>query len=235
MAGRKTFNEQDARRCLAAARSSRAEAAAWARAHGIDGRSLNAWRVNLESRGEPRSAAECRGVPRRRGVVAPKLVELVPAAAQVAARAPYVLHVRGVEIEVGRRLQRAVAASSPGTAEVMLSLAPTVRVFVAVEPIDMRGSFDALAGAVRRLGLDPVDGHLYLLLNKRRRLAKALWFDGSGWCVLAKRLEAGSWKLPPRGGHRLARRGRRHHLRRHPRRSRLHRGSSGLVPPSGAA
>ena len=61
----------------------------------------------------------------------------------------------------------------------------------------MRGSFDALAGAVRRLGLDPVDGHLYLFLNKRRRLAKALWFDGSGWCVLAKRLEAGSFQLPP--------------------------------------
>lgn len=79
----------------------------------------------------------------------------------------------------------------------MLSFGPTVRVFVAVEPIDMRGSFDALAGAVRRLGLDPVDGHLYLFLNKRRRLAKALWFDGSGWCVLAKRLEAGSFQLPP--------------------------------------
>jgi transposase len=81
----------------------------------------------------------------------------------------------------------------------MLSLPPTVRVFVAVEPIDMRGSFDALAGAVRRLGLDPVDGHLYLFLNKRRRIAKALWFDGSGWCVLAKRLETGSFQIPPIG------------------------------------
>ena len=79
----------------------------------------------------------------------------------------------------------------------MLSLAATVRVFVAVEPIDMRGSFDAIAGAVRRLGLDPVDGHLYLFLNKRRRIAKAIWFDGSGWCVLAKRLEAGSFQIPP--------------------------------------
>ena len=78
----------------------------------------------------------------------------------------------------------------------MLSLPPTVRVFVAVAPLDMRGSFDALAGAVRHLGLDPVDGHLYLFLNKRRRIAKALWFDGSGWCVLAKRLEAGSFQLP---------------------------------------
>jgi transposase len=79
----------------------------------------------------------------------------------------------------------------------VLSLPPAVRVFVVVEPVDMRGSFDALAGAVRRLGLDPVDGHLYLFLNRRRRIAKALWFDGSGWCLLAKRLEAGSFQLPP--------------------------------------
>ena len=63
----------------------------------------------------------------------------------------------------------------------MLSLPPTVRVFVAVEPFDMCGSFDAVAGAVRRIGLAPVAGHLYLFLNKRRRLAKALWIDGSGW------------------------------------------------------
>ena len=39
----------------------------------------------------------------------------------------------------------------------MLSFPPTVRVFVVVAPRDMRGSFDALAGAVRHLGLDPVD------------------------------------------------------------------------------
>ena len=82
----------------------------------------------------------------------------------------------------------------------MLSLPPTVRVFVAVEPVGMRGSFDALAGAVRRLGLDPVDGHLYLFLNRRRRLAKTIGFDGSGWCVLAKRLDAGSFQLPHSDG-----------------------------------
>jgi transposase-like protein len=90
MAGRRIFNEQDARRCLAAVRSSRSALAVWARAHGVDGRSLNAWRVNLESRGEPRP----------RAVVA-KLVELVPAATAAAARHPYVLHVGGVELEVG--------------------------------------------------------------------------------------------------------------------------------------
>ena len=81
----------------------------------------------------------------------------------------------------------------------MLSLPPTVRVFVAVEPLDMRGSFDALAGAVRRLELEPTDGHLYLFLNKRRRIARAIWFDGSGWCLLSKRLESGSFQLPAFG------------------------------------
>ena len=78
----------------------------------------------------------------------------------------------------------------------MLTFSPAVRVFVVVAPRDMRGSFDALAGATRQLGLDPTDGHLYLFLNKRRRLSKALWFDGSGWCVLSKRLESGSFQLP---------------------------------------
>lgn len=78
----------------------------------------------------------------------------------------------------------------------MLTLSPGVRVFIVVAALDMRGSFDALAGATRRIGLDPTDGHLYLFLNKRRRIAKAVWFDGSGWCILAKRLETGSFQLP---------------------------------------
>ncbi|MCC6335172.1 MAG: IS66 family insertion sequence element accessory protein TnpB [Myxococcales bacterium] len=110
----------------------------------------------------------------------------------------------------------------------MLSLSPTVRFFVAVEPLDMRGSFDALAGAVRRLGLDPVDGHLYLFLNKRRRLAKALWFDGSGWCLLAKRPLGRQLPVAALFRVRLPRRSRRH-LQRHHRRHRLHRPSPRLV------
>ena len=78
----------------------------------------------------------------------------------------------------------------------MLTFGAGIRVFVGIEPVDMRGSFDALAGAVRRLGLDPTDGHLYLFFNRRRRLCKALFFDGSGWCLFSKRLEAGTFELP---------------------------------------
>ena len=78
----------------------------------------------------------------------------------------------------------------------MLTLAPTTRVFVALEPVDMRGSFDALAGHVRRLRSEPLDGHLFLFVNRRRNLMKLLWFDGSGWCILSKRLELGTFQLP---------------------------------------
>lgn len=91
MAGRRIFNEQDARRCLAAVKSSRADLATWARAHGVDGRSLNLWRVNLSRR----------GAPSLRAVKPVQLVELVPAVPRNVPRAPYVLRVGGVELEVG--------------------------------------------------------------------------------------------------------------------------------------
>lgn len=78
----------------------------------------------------------------------------------------------------------------------MLTLPSSVRVFIATQPVDMRGSFDALAGQVRRLALDPQDGHLYVFTNAKRTLMKVLFFDRSGWCILAKRLEQGSFAIP---------------------------------------
>jgi transposase len=61
----------------------------------------------------------------------------------------------------------------------VLTPGPNTRIFVALEPVDMRGSFDALAGHVRRLHGDPLDGNLYLFVNTRRMLLKAIWFDRS--------------------------------------------------------
>lgn len=72
----------------------------------------------------------------------------------------------------------------------MLSVGAGLRVFVGVEPVDMRGSFDSLAGAARRLGLEPTDGHLYLFLNRRRRQCRVVWFDGSGWCLFGNHLSS---------------------------------------------
>lgn len=78
----------------------------------------------------------------------------------------------------------------------MLSVAPQARVFLAIDPVDLRGSFDALPGCVRRLGLDPLDGALYVFVSKRKRLVKVVYFDGSGWVIHAKRLELGTFELP---------------------------------------
>ncbi|MFM1935862.1 MAG: hypothetical protein RI990_821 [Planctomycetota bacterium] len=79
----------------------------------------------------------------------------------------------------------------------MLTLPRHVRVFIATEPFNMRGSFDSMTGQVRRLGLDPVDGNLYVFLSRRRTLAAVLYFDGTGWCTFRKRLEVGTFQLPP--------------------------------------
>jgi len=78
----------------------------------------------------------------------------------------------------------------------MLSVGAGARIFVGVEPVDMRGSFNALGGAARRLGLEPTDGNLYLFFNRRRKLCKMIWFDGSGWCLYSKRLERGTFEVP---------------------------------------
>lgn len=70
-------------------------------------------------------------------------------------------------------------------------------VFVATEPIDMRWSFDLLAGLVRdRLGQEPRSGALFVFFGRRKDRLKALFFDRSGYCILYKRLDRGAFRLP---------------------------------------
>ncbi len=88
MAGRKVLSEQEAQRCLAAARAAGNTPGDWASQHGIDGRSLNAWRVNLARRGTTKPRAGL------------KLVELV-STSPVPRPARYALHVGQVTLEVG--------------------------------------------------------------------------------------------------------------------------------------
>lgn len=73
-------------------------------------------------------------------------------------------------------------------------------IYAYCQPTDMRKGFEGLAALVREeLGKDPLSGSLFLFTNRRRTHAKILWFDGSGVCVLAKRLEtaryAALWKF----------------------------------------
>jgi transposase len=73
----------------------------------------------------------------------------------------------------------------------------SVKVFLAVQPVDLRASFYRLAAYVRAAhGGDPQDGHLYVFLGKGKNLVKILYWDRSGYCVFAKRLERGRFRLP---------------------------------------
>ena len=79
----------------------------------------------------------------------------------------------------------------------MRSFSGSLKVFVAVEPCDMRGSFNGLHAAVTtKLKEDPRKGSIFAFTNKRRTLLKILYCDGSGLWVLAKRLKKGIFAWP---------------------------------------
>ena len=85
----------------------------------------------------------------------------------------------------------------------MFGLGPATKIYIAVEPVDMRKGFDGLYGLVRgHLGQDPLSGHLFMFSNKTKTRLKALVWDGSGLWVCAKRLEKGRFRWPESGsGH----------------------------------
>jgi transposase len=76
-----------------------------------------------------------------------------------------------------------------------------VEVFVGLSPIDLRWSFDRLAGiVVERLGREPRSRALFVFFGKRRAAIKVLFFDGTGLCLFYKRLDRGNFVVPePRG------------------------------------
>ncbi len=79
----------------------------------------------------------------------------------------------------------------------MLTLGPSIKVYLAQGTTDMRKSFDGLAGAVRGvLEQDPLAGHLFVFLGRRRHMVKILYWDGSGFWLLAKRLARGTFAWP---------------------------------------
>src|SRR2546427_1772053 len=79
----------------------------------------------------------------------------------------------------------------------MLSLSPATRIFVALEPVDLRQSFNGLSARVQSVLIqDPLSGHLFLFTNRSRNRIKVLLFDGIGLWVCAKRLEKGTFGWP---------------------------------------
>lgn len=83
----------------------------------------------------------------------------------------------------------------------MIQLTPHVRVFQHIEPVDFRKGIDGLAGVCRsRLGQDPMNGALFLFINRRRTAFKMLIYDGQGFWLCQKRFSQGRIRFWPTGG-----------------------------------
>jgi transposase len=79
----------------------------------------------------------------------------------------------------------------------MLTLPPSVRIYVATQPCDLRKQFDGLALLVEQgLKEDPRNGHLYVFRNRRGSHVRILFWDRSGYCLVSKRLEKGTFRVP---------------------------------------
>ena len=83
----------------------------------------------------------------------------------------------------------------------MLNLPTNLRIYLCVQPVDLRKSFDGLSGLVESVFQQNIlDGHLFLFVNKRRDRMKAMWWDRDGFIIWYKRLERGSFEIPQRSG-----------------------------------
>lgn len=79
----------------------------------------------------------------------------------------------------------------------MLIFTKSLRVCLAVEPCDLRASFERLAVLVKeRLGEDERSSQVFVFGNRRRNRVKLLYWDGSGLWVMTKRLEEGTFAWP---------------------------------------
>lgn len=82
----------------------------------------------------------------------------------------------------------------------MLTFSPAVRVFLAAGATDMRRSVDGLSALVTSaMALDPFSGHLFLFRNRRGDRLKILVWDRTGFWVMYKRLEKGTFAWPESG------------------------------------
>jgi len=75
-----------------------------------------------------------------------------------------------------------------------LSLPPSVRIFVATQPVDGRKGVDSLIAIVRSvLSQDPLSGHLYVFFSKRCDRVRLVYWDRTGFAMWTKRLERGTF------------------------------------------
>lgn len=79
----------------------------------------------------------------------------------------------------------------------MILVPGSVRVYFALEPTNMRKSFEGLSNDIRHaLGHDPLSGHVFVFLNRRRNQVKLIVWTRGGFTIVHKRLERGTFAFP---------------------------------------
>jgi transposase len=177
---KRRWNGEDARAVLKDLDASGLSVGEFAAQYALEVQRLYRWRAELGN-AAPRPA--------------PAFVEIKPAATraiEVALRSGYVVSVPdGFREEMLRR----VVAVLDGQGRAVLSLPPSVRLFVATQPVDGRKRADSLMVIVRDVfKQDPLSGHLFIFFSKRCDRVRVVYRDRNGFPMWTKRLEAGRFR-----------------------------------------
>ncbi len=70
------------------------------------------------------------------------------------------------------------------------------RIWLCTKPTDMRKSYNGLSALVKnQLNHDPLSGHYFVFVNRRKTMIKVLYFESSGYCLWSRRLEQGQFNV----------------------------------------
>lgn len=96
-------------------------------------------------------------------------------------------------VPVGKNVGRVECTGS----SLMFGLGGNQRIYYCPTPVNLRKSFDGLAGAVQQyINQDPASGHLFVFFSRNKKLVKMIYYQDGGMCLFAKRLERGQFNLP---------------------------------------
>jgi len=81
---------------------------------------------------------------------------------------------------------------------------PSAKIYLYTQPADMRRSYNGLSALVKqKLQENPLSGHYFVFINRRKTQTKILYFDRSGYCIWSKRLEQGQFNIGSVSGEKM--------------------------------
>ena len=177
--GRRRWSEDEKSRAVEASLEPGAVVSAVARQHGVTPQQLFTWRREARHRAEQDGLAD--------SFVPVVVVAAIGADLAREERPSPAVRTHSIELDVEGSSVVIWPGAEPGRVTAIIG---ALRVMVATRPVDFRKGADGLAALVREImQADPFDGAIYLFRAKRADRLKLLFWDGTGVCLLAKRLE----------------------------------------------